>query len=189
VSKELRGFGQSLQLATLDQARAGKASAQRAIFERYQFAVIRTLIGLCHDTELARDLAQDVFIQAFAKVHQVRDHHAFGGWLKQLTIRTALAHFRRHKPTLELADNQQVNTDWSGMADWLIQLRDVETLINQLNDHDRMIVWLYLGEGFNHEEIASLTAEEPAAIRQRYHRALKKLHQFITKGADHEHSK
>lgn len=177
-----KGFSYQLDLATLQAASLGKAWAQRDIFERFKPMVLRTLIGLCHDNELARDLAQDVFIQVFKSLHQLEQAEAFSGWLKKLTINLALAHFRKHKQHFEsLDDSEIVNHDWLSKADWLVQLDQIDSLISQLNDQERLIVWLFLGEDYSHEEIAELLKQKPATVRQRYHRALKKLHHFLTK--------
>ncbi|SFR37829.1 RNA polymerase sigma-70 factor, ECF subfamily [Pseudidiomarina maritima] len=181
MSKENSGFGQVTDEMTLAAAASGQLRAQKIIFERYKNAVLRTLIGLCHDRDLARDLAQDAFLQAFSKLHQVRNYRAFGGWLKQLTIRTALSYFRAQPPVSDTFQEDTIESEqWSTQADWLIQLRDIETLIAQLNNQERLTVWLYLGEGYNHEEIAELLDEQAATVRKRYQRALAKLHDFLT---------
>lgn len=189
MSKENSGFGQVTDEITLAAAASGQSRAQQVIFERYKNAVVRTLIGLCHDRELARDLAQDAFLQAFSKLHQVRNYRAFGGWLKQLTIRTALSYFRAQPPVSEAIQEETIDSEqWSTQADWLIQLRDIETLIAQLNDQERLTVWLHLGEGYNHQEIAELLDEQAATVRKRYQRALHKLHNFLTnKEVIHDH--
>ncbi|RUO46737.1 RNA polymerase sigma factor [Pseudidiomarina donghaiensis] len=173
------GFGCALSPAIFNQAIRGKPQAQRVVFETFKPAVLRTLMGLCHDRELARDLAQDVFIQTFRKIHQIRKPEAFGGWLKKLTIRTALAEFRRQQPQTNSEPPDIADTSWHNMADWLTQLDDIERLINQLDTQERTLVWLYLGEGYSHEEIAELMQQPSATIRQRYRRALLKLHEFL----------
>lgn len=173
------GFGCALSPTIFHQALGGKSQAQRVIFETFKPAVLRTLMGLCHDRELARDLAQDVFIQAFRKIHQIRNPQAFGGWLKQLTIRTALAEFRRQQPQVSSELPDIADTSWHNMADWLTQLDDIDRLINQLETQERTIVWLFLGEGYSHEEIAELMQQPSATIRQRYRRALIKLYTFL----------
>jgi len=188
VSQEYSGFGQITDEVTLAAAVAGKSRAQQIIFERYKSSVLRTLIGLCHDRELARDLAQDVFLQAFTKLHQLRNQQTFGAWLKQLTVRTALSYFRARSPVAESIEEEFIDsTEWSAQADWLVQLRDIETLIAQLNDTERLTVWLYLGEGYTHEEIANLLDEQASTVRKRYQRALMKLNTFLTQEVPHDH--
>lgn len=181
MSKETSGFGQPTDVATIRAASRGNQRAQHTIFERYKNAVLRTLIGMCHDRELARDLAQEVFIQAFRKLHQVNQPQAFGAWLKRLTVRAALSYFRSQPPPHEPLDEAlHAQPAWTQPIDQLLQVRDIATLINQLTAPERYSVWLYLGEGYSHEEIATLTGEAAATVRKRYQRALAKLQAYVS---------
>ncbi|MEA3586785.1 sigma-70 family RNA polymerase sigma factor [Pseudidiomarina sp. 1APP75-27a] len=171
------GFAQAIPTGTIKGAQRGRRDCQRVIFETYQSAVQRLLTGMCRDSELARDLTQDVFIQTFAKLSQLRDTSALGGWLKQLTVNTALSHFRKPQH-LSVAEHEQDSLDaqdWHSQSDWLQQLDSIEHLLAALDEHEHQLVWLYLVEGYSHDELAELFAVNAATIRQRYHRALKKL--------------
>lgn len=173
------GFAQSISAGTIKGAQRGRQDCQRVLFETFQPSVQRLLTGICRDSELARDLTQDVFIQAFNKLAQLRDVNAFGGWLKQLSINTALSHFRRpqHLSVAEHDENQLDASDWLSQTDWLQQLDNIEQLLATLDDHEYQLIWLYLVEGYSHDELAALFKVNAATVRQRYHRALKKLRQ------------
>lgn len=177
------GFGKILDAAIVQLAQQGRADGQRQFFETYHTAVYRLMLGLCRDPQLAQDLSQEVFIKAFAKLKQLRDTAAVGGWLKQLAVNTALAEMR--KPIREysqdlsnepLEDSHPASLEQS---DWLSQIDDIEQLLDVLDQHERQLVWLYLVEGYNHEELAQWFAVPAATVRQRYHRALKKLQQGV----------
>ncbi|WP_417689591.1 RNA polymerase sigma factor [Pseudidiomarina sp.] len=171
------GFGQQLAKDVIDGAKQGRRDSQRVLFETYQPAVQRLLVGMCRDQELARDLTQDVFIQAFQKLQQLREHNALGGWLKQLAVNTALSHFRRPQYTAnETETHAELDAqDWLSQSDWLTQLDNIEQLLAQLEDHEYQLIWLYLVEGYQHDELADMFNTTAVVIRQRYHRALKKL--------------
>lgn len=171
------GFGSDISPDTIRAAQTGRRDAQRMIFEVFQRPVLSLLRGLCNDPELARDLAQDVFVQAFAKVDQLRDAAAFGGWLKQLALNTAFAHFRRPTNQQKPLENEPetVTTDWHSQADWLSQVADVGTLLKVLDDDERLLVWLFVVEDYSHQELADQFGISATAVRQRYHRALQKL--------------
>lgn len=171
------GFGQQLAKDVIDGVKHGRRDSQRMFFETYQPAVQRLLLGMCRDQEVARDLTQDVFLQAFQKLQQLRDDNALGGWLKQLTVNTALSHFRR--PQYSASETEAAieldAQDWLSQSDWLTQLDTIEQLLAGLDDHENQLIWLYLVEGYQHEELAEMFATTAVVIRQRYHRALKKL--------------
>ncbi|WP_127347842.1 RNA polymerase sigma factor [Pseudidiomarina mangrovi] len=182
-----RGFGTPIAASIIRQAQQGRRDAQQHIFETFQTAVLTSLLGLCRERELARDLAQDVFIQVFAKIHQLRDVTAFGGWLKQLTVNCALAHFRKQSwLVLEANDQHQpVDEQPYQQADWLSHCDDIEQLMQCLTKAEQQLVWLYLVEDYSHQQLATLYEVPAATIRQRYHRALKKLQQAANHGAEH----
>jgi RNA polymerase sigma-70 factor (ECF subfamily) len=172
-----QGFGQQLAKDVIDGAKQGRRDSQRVLFETFQPAVQRLLLGMCRDQELARDLTQDVFLQAFQKIAQLRDAKALGGWLKQLTVNSALSYFRRpHQASGTTDDGPEVEAqDWLSQSDWLTQLDNIEQLLAQLDDHEYQLIWLYLVEGYQHDELADMFDTTAVVIRQRYHRALKKL--------------
>lgn len=172
-----QGFGQQVAEDVIDAAQRGRRDGQRVLFETFQPAVQRLLVGMCRDQELARDLTQDVFVQMFQKLPQLRDAKALGGWLKQLTVNTALSHFRKPQHTSQTTDDTaDIDAqDWLSQSDWLAQLDTIEQLLAHLDDHEYQLIWLYLVEGYQHEELAEMFATTAVVIRQRYHRALKKL--------------
>lgn len=172
-----QGFAQQVAQDVIDGAQQGRRDSQRVLFEIFQPAVQRLLVGMCREQELARDLTQDVFLTAFQKISQLRDPKALGGWLKQLTVNTALSHFRKPQHVVgEVAENAELDAqDWLSQSDWLTQLDNIEQLLAQLEDHEYQLIWLYLVEGYQHEELAEMFATTAIVIRQRYHRALKKL--------------
>lgn len=183
-----RGFGTPIAASIIRQAQQGRRDAQRQIFETFQSVVLTSLIGLCRDPELARDLAQDVFLQAFSKVKQLRDSAAFGGWLKQITVNTALAHFRKQQGLTFTSDEplELVADEQFQQADWLSQCDDIQQLMQCLSNAEQQLVWLYLVEEYSHAELATLYAVPAATIRQRYHRALKKLQQAANRGVTYD---
>lgn len=180
-----RGFGTPIAAKVIRQAQQGRRDAQREIFETFQQVVLTTLLGICRDPDLARDLAQDVFLKVFAKLDQLRDINAFGGWFKQLTVNTALAYLRKHQG---VSSESSDSMDWlddsaQHSADWLSRVADIDQLMQCLSLNEQQLVWLYLVEEYSHEELAEFYALPAATIRQRYHRALKKLQRAATQGA------
>ena len=58
---------------------------------------IRNLMGrCCGDASLADDLSQQVFMQAWRKIRQLKEADKFGSWLKQLAVNEWLQYLRKH---------------------------------------------------------------------------------------------
>jgi len=66
---------------------------------RRRQAWIRTLMRrCCGDLSLADDLSQQVFMQAWRKIRQLKDATRFGGWIKRLAINEWLQYSRKNDP-------------------------------------------------------------------------------------------
>ena len=70
----------------LTRARAGEASALRAIYEEHAAAITRRLAHVTGDLELARDLTQDAFVTAFDKLDGFRGDSGLGTWLHAIAF-------------------------------------------------------------------------------------------------------
>ncbi len=61
-------------------------------FEQHVLVIAIKRLGNFHE---AKDLVQDVFIQAFEKIGQLREPEAFAGWLRSITMNMARNHIRQ----------------------------------------------------------------------------------------------
>ena len=77
---------------------AGDREALRAIVVAHQDPVYRLLLRLGGDRELARDLAQDAFVKAFAALPTFRAGAAMRPWLLKIANNLFLDHVRRRHP-------------------------------------------------------------------------------------------
>ena len=76
-------------------AQGGDRDAWSELFNRYHEMVIAVARRRVGDIDLAEELAQDVFVQAMQKLNQLRVPDAFGGWLRQITVRLAINRLTR----------------------------------------------------------------------------------------------
>lgn len=76
----------------------GDREALRAIVLAHQDAVYRLLLRLGGERELARDLAQDTFVKAFAALGGFRAGAALRPWLFKIANNLFLDHVRKRQP-------------------------------------------------------------------------------------------
>ncbi len=79
-------------------AQRGDREAFGRLVVRYQRAVYGTAFRRLSDHAEAKELCQEVFIQALRKIHQLRDPRCFGGWLLSITRRMAINRAMRRAP-------------------------------------------------------------------------------------------
>jgi RNA polymerase sigma-70 factor (ECF subfamily) len=79
-------------------AQRGNRQAFGRLVVRYEGAVYATALRrLAQDAE-AKELCQEVFVQAMRKIHQLRDPRCFGGWLRSIARRMAINRVMRRPP-------------------------------------------------------------------------------------------
>lgn len=148
-------------------AQAGDHPAFALLYERFHRVVHAVALARvsAHD---ARDLVQDVFADAWAKLPAVRDPAAFPGWLLAMTRNKATDHARRARPRDEAGD---LAVQPPPRAEAAAALR----AIRALPDTYRETLIMRLVEGLTGPEIAERTGMTPDSVRVHLHRGLRLL--------------
>lgn len=80
------------------------------LIRRYQRAVQALALAYTHDAHAAEDLAQDIFVKAFAALSQLREPAQFGPWLLQIARHHSARDYRRRaaRPTQPLQGENEL---------------------------------------------------------------------------------
>ena len=79
-------------------AQRGDREAFGRLVMRYERAVYGTAFRRLGNHAEAKELCQEVFVQALRKIHQLRDPRCFGGWLRSIARRMAINRAMRRPP-------------------------------------------------------------------------------------------
>jgi RNA polymerase sigma-70 factor (ECF subfamily) len=127
----------------------------------------------------AEDLLQDSFIKAFDKLDTFNHKGALGGWLRKLTVNTALEYYRKNKidsqPLTLITDEPDDRID----AIQKLELDDLVSKIQHLPIGFRTVFNLYAIEGYTHKEIGQLLSISDGTSKSQYSRAKKLLAKLI----------
>ncbi len=129
----------------------------------------------------AEDVMQEAFLNAFTKIDTYQGVVSFGAWLKKIVINRSLDHLKKRKVKFEelnekIPDEEPVNIEISE-----IQMEKLKNAIQQLPDGYRVVLSLYLLEGYDHEEIAQILGITNVSSRSQYMRAKLKLREMLHK--------
>ena len=127
----------------------------------------------------AEDLLQDSFLKAFGKIKSYKNEGVLGGWLRKLTLNTALEYYRKNKnakQTFELSEHSDLTDD--GAVEQL-ELEDLLLKIQKLPTGFRTVFNLYAVEGYNHREIGKLLDISDGTSKSQYSRARTMLKNMI----------
>ena len=79
------------------QVRTGHSDAFGEIIEHYQRPIVRYLLRMTGNYEVAQDLAQDTFLQAFRGIHKTRSELSLKAWLYRIATNNANQYHRRRR--------------------------------------------------------------------------------------------
>ena len=135
----------------------GSLEAMRQLYEQHASRVYTVVRRLAGDDDLAADLAQDAWTNAFQKIGAFRGDAAFGTWVHRIAVNTALTRLRQQSRRRDLEQGFDGRTmlgnpdryPASGTADRLL----VQRALDLLPDGYRAVLWLHDVEGYTHEEI------------------------------------
>jgi len=161
--------------------------AQYKLYGLYSKAMLNVAYRICNDMAQAEDLLQDSFVSAFKNLKSYKGTASFGSWLKRIVINTCLNYLRSKKLELdELTDDAnppvEEAVDFSGQELVVEQIKDG---ITQLPTGYRIVISLYLLEGYDHKEIAEVLGISVSTSKSQYNRAKRKLRDNLSL-ADYE---
>lgn len=139
----------------ISQCQNKELKAQKALYELYSSKLFSLSLKYSKNYAEAQDNLQDAFIIIFEKIHQYKHKGSFEGWMKRITINTALKRYRDQKVfSLNYEDNIiQPENDFDNHG---ISLQILLKCIQELPNRYRMVFNLYVLDGYSHKEIAEL---------------------------------
>ncbi len=164
----------------------GDTSAFSELSSRHQDKVER----LCHrffaDREIIRDMAQETFIRAFAKLSTYRTDLPFRAWLRAITVNVCYDELRKRqrRPEELIPDLAQAEQTWASLVneatpETIVQAAQERAeaemlaryLLGTLSADDQMVMTLKETEELSVSEIAEIMGWSEAKVKIRAFRA------------------
>jgi RNA polymerase sigma-70 factor (ECF subfamily) len=159
----------------------GDEGALRALWTRHAphiDLVVRRLVG--QDTDLAADIAQEVWIQIFRALPSYRGDSQFGTWAHRIAVNRTLNALRKTRRLAGLETEVQEDsaivepdTDRSFIA------ASIEEAAAKLSPGARAVFMLHDVEGYTHEEIARELGITTGGSKSQLFKARAKLRKLL----------
>ncbi len=164
----------------LDGCKIGDQKAQFQIYKLYYKAMYNTSLRIVNDTMEAEDIMQESFLSAFEKIDTYSGTVSFGAWLKKIVINRSLDSLAKRKAVFEDIESHAGIRDESPdeelrYQEMDVRVEEVKGAIERLPDGYRVILSLYLLEGYDHDEIAEIMGITSSTSRSQLSRAKQKL--------------
>ena len=155
------------------------------LIEQYQHRLLRYLVYLSGNRELAEDLFQETWIRVLERGHQYDGKHDFSTWLYAVARNLTIDYLRKKSPVsldgltededqapLEPADTRPLA--WEVVAQHE-QAERISAALISIPPEYRETVVLRFQEGLALEEIATVTGAKLGTVKSRLYRGLNML--------------
>ncbi len=167
-------------VSLVNDCRNGSRKAQFEIYKLYANAMYNVALRIVNDEAEAEDVLQEAFLDAFGRIADFRQETTFGLWLKQIVINRAINYLRKRKTEFVSIDGVEIADELSTDEEEVqLKVEQVKAAMNELPDGYRVVLTLYLFEGYDHEEIAHILKITENTSRSQYMRAKKKLNGLL----------
>ena len=163
-----------------------KQGSKKACFELYRLyskAMLNVAFRIVGSVDEAEDVLQDAFIDAFNRIKDFRQETTFGLWLKQIVVHRAINLLRKRKlEMVELGEDQLdniPNEESEDDSDIQYKVAQVKEAMKELPEGYRVVLSLYLLEGYDHEEIGQVLNISENTSRTQFLRAKRKLNEIL----------
>ncbi len=162
----------------------GDAEAFATLFDSYSSTVLGMLIQLLRRRELAEEILQETFFQAWSQAARYRPDRATPcGWLLMLARSRALDHLRsslaRSKREEDFETDPSVARSEAPVGTDDLEARQRQSFVLQalagLSEEQRRCVELSFFEGLSHSQIASHLEEPLGTVKSRILLGMRKL--------------
>ena len=161
------------------------------VYERFRLPVWRLARRLTNSQEEALDTTQEIFLRVWRGLPGFRGEAKLSTWVFQIAWNYLRAYRRKMGRSLEF-----ISDEWPGGEDVIATARDaapdpehraraaealerVETALQELPEHYRVVVWLRDGEDLSYQEIADALDLPIGTVRSRLARARDALRRLL----------
>ena len=161
-------------------AQSGNLDAFRRIVERTSNTVSSIALAIVKDLDSSEDIAQQVYINTWQHISELKNSHSFLPWLRQTTRYTAYNFLRNNKSGRRVGGTEadillaQLTDPGLTPEQHLLDAEQSKILIqfvNEMPTESREILFLYYREGQSSKQVASLLGVSDAKVRQQLSRS------------------
>ena len=172
------------QVDLIEKCKQNHRPSQLKLYEQYCDGMLVVAHRFLDDTMEAEDMVQEAFIKAFTKLDQYKAEVTFGAWLKRIVINKCIDLIKSKKQRLvELEDVHMKVVDAAHDNSWMVEdevsVSEVKTAIESLPEKYKIVLKLFLVEGYDHQEISEILGISQMSSRTQLSRGKVKLQDLL----------
>jgi len=149
-------------------------AAEKQLYHRFAPIMFGVCLRYGGNEMEAEDILQNGFIRLFSHLHQFRFKCDLENWVHPIFVTTAINYYRQQlkfNQQLELDENMEDTIFLNEDAISLMSKKELLAVIHRLPVGYRTVFNMYIIEGYDHKEIASLLRISEGTSKSQLHRA------------------
>ncbi|TYB74241.1 sigma-70 family RNA polymerase sigma factor [Bizionia gelidisalsuginis] len=139
----------------IENCKANDTKAQSELYTLFSSTLFSLCLKYSRSYAEAEDNLQDAFITIFKKINQYKNKGSFEGWIKRITINTALQRYRKQSGVFSIIKEEDIADETITEEDEnQVSLHYLLKIIQELPDQYRLVFNLYVLDGYSHQDIA-----------------------------------
>ncbi len=163
----------------IDRCREGDQKAQFQLYKLYYKSMYSVSRRIVNDEMEAEDVMQEAFLSAFRKMDSYIGEVSFGAWLKRIVVNRSLDQLKKKKVQFEEINERTQEVEDYQMPTHEVDIKMLQAAIQKLPDGYRVVLSLFLIEGYDHEEISQILGISNSSSRTQLLRAKNKLRDLL----------
>ena len=143
----------------LEEIATGNVNAFEQLFFKYQPRLVYFLVGLTHDKEQSRDMAQDLFLSLWKDREKLKDVRSFSSYLFQMARFTVYDYFDRLAVSEKYTNEFLLEASVSQSEEEALFARELQRIISrtveQMSPQRKLIYQMSREQGLSNDEIAT----------------------------------
>lgn len=158
----------------------GDRAAQYELYQLYSRAMFNTACRITGNEMDAEDVLQESFVSAFKNLKSYKGTAAFGSWLKRIVVNNSINIVKKKRLQFEeMEEHHEEIHEQEEQNELAYDVDSVKESIDQLPEGYRMVLSLYLIEGYDHKEISQILEITESTSKSQLNRSKKKLRAIL----------
>lgn len=164
---------------------SGNKQAYAHIINKYKNPLYATILRMTKNPQDAQDFVQEAFIKVYRQLGKYDETGKFSSWMYRVAINHCMDEFRKKRYKMKQVEINEGHVLNSNHPEVIFlkkeKSRQLERLIASLPQDERMIILLRYVNELSYSEISELVDIPLSTVRNKLHRAKKKMRDTINR--------
>ena len=146
----------------------GDVQAFETLLDKYQQPIFNVVFRMCHHTEDARDLTQNIFVKVYEKLAYFNTELKFFSWLYRIAINETLNFLNQKKPVEELPitiESEEIHPD--EIYEQLELSKNIQNALLEIEAKYRALIVLKHFQNCSYNQIAQIMDLPEKTVKSR----------------------